>query len=437
MPSATKISPDSVPSLSTTSPESSLAEPIELFGTPRREGTEIELDQYGQAHLLFESTDLSVRSDVSVASAGDVALLNQGGMGLPSASDPSFYYESSEASESNCVSPGHCHNAFDFTPTNLSTMFNIFDASHRKDQSCDSPSATNSVNDAITEVASNIDHSVVVWERKIDSLEREITTLKEIIKADSVTILCLKRDLSSLQEKEAKGILKKSQRDFGLSAQQKQSYESTIQQLEDKIKLLSEPRIMSEVSGDGEQLRLENELFASQILDNESEIRETRKMMSQIAEENVNLSMELADLRTTQPVEVRNPLNSEFDSLCMKFATLERRLESGFYCQCREHREAHTENIDAVAMSSKTISEEYAVVTTTNSLVQSDDVEVTIAGEILTSTGTIKSLPDDSLNEQNQPSAPVDKDATVRQCKTGVEQKCSFCDCLRSIDKDC
>jgi hypothetical protein len=430
MPSATKVSPESVPTLSTTSPESSLTEPIELFPSQRREGTEIELDVYGQTHLYDESNDLSVRSDISVASVGDVALLNQGGMGLPPKSDPSFYYESSEASESN-FSPGHCQSAFDFTPTNLSTMFNIFDASHRKDRrNDDSHSVTNSVNDAVTEVASNIDHSVIIWERKIDLLEREITTLKEIIKADSVTILCLKTDLSALQERESKWIAERSARDVGLSAQQRQSYETTIQQLEAKIQFLSEPRIMIEVSGDGEQLRLENELFASQIVDNETEIRKTRRIMSQIAEENASLSMELADLKTHSD-EAVNPLKLEVDSVAGKLAELENKLERGFYCRCNPNREErYVDPSDALDRSDCTRS-------ILGTSVESDDVEVTIAGDIITSTGMLEPAPNQCLNEHNQPSLRVGNDSAFRQRKSDtVEQQCSFCDCLRVVEKD-
>lgn len=453
MPVATKVSPDSVPTLSTTSLESNLTEPIELFPTPRREGTEIELDVYGQTHLYDENNDLSIRSDVSVASARDIALLNRGGMGLQGISDPSFYYESSEGSESN-VSPGRCQSAFDFTPTNLSTMFNIFDASHRKDRrNDDSHSVTNSVNDAATEVASNIDHSMVVWDRKIDSLEREITTLKEIIKADSVTILCLKTDLSALQEKEAKWIAK-SRVDVGLSAEQKLSYESTIRQLEETIKLLSEPRDSTEVTGDGEQLKLENELFASQIIDNEAEIRETRKIMSQIAEENANLSMELADLKLHSNETI--PLKMEVNSLAGKLADLESKLESGFFCKCSRSREELVANQSSALHQSDCIgnslqlgktgerealendfaTDDGTVVTTASVLAQCDDVEVTLAGDIITSSGICEPVTNDCGSEQNKPRLLDDNRPIQERKPDAIEQQWGFCDCLRVVNKD-
>jgi regulator of replication initiation timing len=425
MPSATEISPESAPSLSATSHASSHADHIvrELFPTRRREGTEVELNEFGQAQLREEdSQESSIGSNISVSSSGNID--------MPSV-QLRYHDESPEGSAVN-VFPGSCQGAVDFSPKGLATMLNIFDASQRND-AFEAISTSDSVNDAVTEVTSNIDHSIVAWERKMDSLEREITTLKEIIKADSVTILCLKTDLCDMQERELQMLdeINKHERSLSMSLEERKTNAETIQHLQEKINALTGVDGGKDASRDDEQLRLENELFASQIIDNESEMRENRKIISQIAEENAALTLELEDLRLEPAVGVSvsdNPLKTEIDSLSSKIADLEHKLEHGYYC-------CHKRNIDQRAETTGNTS-----VLTDDETVDHPDVEVTITGEIISAAGCILEAPEADyfmVPRRHAEIIPVEDSKPDQKNEPVVaDQDCSFCDCLRVTNEE-
>lgn len=138
---------------------------------------------------------------------------------------------------------------------------------------------------AITTVTSNLQcGNVTSWERKIDSLERECSTLKDIIKADSLTILKLKSQIEVLhrrnnlsKESSLKAEIEMLRREREGLRQRDGQHVETIRILKEELNTLSKLHYASSLTHHQmDQLRLENDLFAAQIVENESEIRQLR-----------------------------------------------------------------------------------------------------------------------------------------------------------------
>ena len=453
MRSPTKLSPDSVPSLSATTTSSTFTDQVvrELFPIPREAMSGNKLYASGDSLHAEVDRESLFGSDISVASEGTYVSSSDDDRMIHPEQNDNRDDDSPEDGSQVKMFPG-CHGAISLPPNFPSTMFNIFDSSHKKGAYDDAKSAANSVNDAATEVASNIDHSILLWERKIDSLEREIATLKGIIKSDSVTILNLKTALSEYQEKEclpSDGFI--SEQGSELSVQQFKEYEETIQQLHDEIEVLTKKEGDDDKLNIEAQLQLQNEIFASQIIESESEIRKSQDIISQIAEDNVKLSMELSVLRA-QPLRelecvddktiLPDSIVLQADMVRMKnwMADIEKKLESGFYCKCTQHNQfpcndAIEENTlyprNCEPLLDTEVDEEIDEVETKDE-VNCSDVEVTIEGMIITNTGTeatTQAPEDHNLPQKTISHAPFTPTLGV------AETDCNFCGCLRTTSR--
>lgn len=457
--SPTKVSPASVPSLSATTAASSTSftDQVvrELFASPQ------DKDQDIDRHILGESLHIEVDreslygSDISVASEGTYVSTDRNDDRNDRNGHNDYRDGDSPVDGSHVkIFPG-CHGAINLPPNFASTMFHMFDSSQRADAGI---SSENSVNDAATEVASNIDHSILLWERKIDSLEREITTLKGIIKSDSLTILSLKTALFEFDEKEIMSTQDfVSEQGSELSTQKVKEYEETIQHLHDEIEVLTSKEDSNDKDSHEAQLQLQNELFASQIIESETEIRQTRDIIAQMAEENVKLSMELLELRSkpVPPLESRDVkisdsnsvLQAELHSIKNWMNDIEQKLESGFYCRCAQNSENSRDAIVDLSMANpKSVEplfdredeDEIDEHPPNNDLtVNCLDVEVTIDGTIITTTGmdAMEDAADEKLPTQTSPTCTGDDPSHVSgiQNLEVAETDCNFCDCLRTM----
>lgn len=139
------------------------------------------------------------------------------------------------------------------------------------------------------------------WRHKAESLQRERNTLKEIIRVDSYNILNLKRALENFDrqskqknnETEALNaeLQSSKQRVEFLEARDKE-HNKTIKVLRDEVGRLAElvaEEIETHKADSAEQLRFENELFASQIIQSEAEMSNMLAMLEQKQVSNDNL----------------------------------------------------------------------------------------------------------------------------------------------------
>lgn len=452
MRSPTKVSPDSVPSLSATTAASTFTDQVvrELFPMPQDDGMDIEQHRLGQSLRIEVDRESLFGSDISVASEGTYVSIDDDDRNIRITQNDCRDGDSPVDGSKVKIFPGH--GAINLAPNFTSSMFQIFDTSQKKGADDDALSTANSVNDAVTEIASNIDHSILLWERKIDSLEREIATLKGIIKSDSVTILNLKTELSEYQEKDSL-----SQQDMiseqgsELSAQQKREYEETIQHLHDEIEVLTNEEDCRNRLNNESQLQLQNELFASQIIESETEIRHSQDIISQISEENVKLSMELSELRA-QPVQQKECMDNEkSDSLVMLadliyvkdwMTDIEKKLESGFYCRCTPNKKySEFINVDtnaldpsrnSVPLFDREVDDDEIDENHPSNEPNCMDIEVMIDGTIMTTVATeMTSISkDNQLSPQQMPECSGAGEPTCRQTIDVVETECNFCDCL-------
>jgi hypothetical protein len=455
--SSTKQSPDSLPSLSaTTVTSSSYTDQVvrDLFPEIQDDDDDKFIERYriGESLRIEIDKESSYGSDISVASEGTYLSIDNDN---PNRIEQQKYQDGDSPKKRSEVKiyPG-CHGAIHLPPSFASTMFHMFDSSNKRNVPDDAQSTANSVHDAATEVVSNIDHSTLQWERKIDSLEREIATLKGIIKSDSVIILSLKTALSEYQEREilSNHDMVPEQDVCDLSTQQFKEYEETIQHLHDEIEVLTTKEDRENDCHEA-QLQLQNELFASQIIETETEIRETREAMCQMVEENAKLSMELLEMRAQagqeegekemEIIESKINLQEEILTIKKKINEMEQKLESGFYCRCfaPESSDPCKTFTDTNAVDLRNVeplfnddvddeSNEDKPTLELNDL----DIEVTIDGTIITTAGTEKDLEADENLRASSASKCIGalSDAPMNQACEVAETDCNYCDCLRN-----
>lgn len=446
--------PDSVPSLAELSRASTEAEDVSrvLFQTPDDEKMEVLL---GYSHSLSEEDkDPLFGSDISIASEGDNSIVNSdnessyaGQRDMPSPLTPCV---SNRREANDDPIETYCHTGFTLSPKELAGMFNIFNDSQKSDSLIDiySPisTAADSGTDAVTEVTSNIDHSTISWERKIDSLERECSTLKEIIKSDSVKILQLKTEIEN-QHVQSES-LSQNRPEPGASALKREretllkreaQHVESIKLLKQEIKNLREARTDATLNKELEQLRLENELLAAQIVENETELFAARSTAKELADENATMKQQLALQEKTNPAAVDKSLHdnemailkpstemleAQIASLAAKIAEIEADRERRDRELEEENRQTHDDLESIKAMIQPSFSYEetpskdsfVASVEDVNIHKFNDEVEVTLEGMLIARSSSPR---EDAVSTSDKDKAEELED-----------EPSGFCDCL-------
>jgi len=290
--------PDSIPSLSETtraSSDSGEHSPRVLFDESHEQEYETFISRVvaqsrsnKQADLekdsIFES-DASVASPTSWPSEEDdvdsrpVTAINSSPRGIEG-----------DVADSKATKRGQSS----YSPRQLVDMFHLFDGNrgsgqHRRYKSSDSTIMTSNMTQAAVRTRSP---------PKVDSLERECATLKEIIKGDSVHIIRLKASMERQQEEtsDLRQELELVKKERDLLKERESQHTETMKILKKEIDALTQDVGVDkspETHKELEQLRIENELFASQIIENEIELREARSVLSFLDSENGQMRKEL------------------------------------------------------------------------------------------------------------------------------------------------
>lgn len=172
------------------------------------------------------------------------------------------------------------------TATTLQTASTFSSSLHNPKKAMNEDSTIDGTDsDAATEVTSNtFSPNSVVCHPKIESLQRECETLKQIINTDSTKLLQLQGERKNLQEKldrsdKEKMELEKKVRNLELekeaSLRRQKTQDDTIRHL--KAKLANIPRDKTYAGAsirDIEELRLTNELLASQVVHAERKLEQ-------------------------------------------------------------------------------------------------------------------------------------------------------------------
>lgn len=160
----------------------------------------------------------------------------------------------------------------------------------------------NHIHEELTEVMGNLGPEPSNADRmKIESLELECQTLKEIIQSDSSSILYLKSSLEDLRSS-SQPDKKLVQEIEDLKKERAKMLEREKKHLEAMTKLEKEvERLSDELAHDStnvlEQMKLENELFAAQIVENEVELQTVRSSLNDLEMENLRMLQEVENIR--------------------------------------------------------------------------------------------------------------------------------------------
>jgi len=440
--------PDSVPSLSALSSASDDPGDVKraLFQTPESECNKRALSysrsEEDETDSLFGSDIISEASE-NLASTDKVSRAHYIAPLLMPTTTQNLTKERAESS--NQLQPA-CHSALGLSRSEFTEMFSMFGMNKKPSTLSQDLHSPNSMTadlgtpetDAITEVTSNVDHSVISWDRKIDSLERECATLKDIIKSDSVRILQLRTELSTLRgngpaidsptQKQVDAL--KLEKDALL--RRESLHLETIKTLKHELKELvkkennTNPAIPKEL----EQLRLENELLASQIVENEAELHaletENLELRGELAKHQSGVhvtSTSRQEEAQSESGSSRIELRTQVASLFAKIAEIESERDRRDKAFADDSRQTHEEleSIKTMILEPKISPPKFEKLqpeANETPCAEEYEVEVTLEGEIITAN----SMLDEKENDPNTTPQNQKRDTS--------EDGDVFCDCF-------
>lgn len=350
--------PDTIPSLGTLSHGSTDTEDVTrvLFGRP---GQETPPNQYA---LGWPSEGRDSEKLKSPASDTTMALISEhyGDLDIDMNSD--FYDEllaeeeipeptvqvahgtpdenktgQKQGQQSEVPIEASCHGGLNLSPQQLAKIFSLFDGSqrhwppHRPPQSSSVPTESSTVqspaseitemgmdsddddddDDAKTEVTSNTAPSNLQRMPQLQSLQRECEALKQIIRADSSKMFELKSELETLrghvsqhlaQIRLLKSELDAVKRQRDVQRERECQHKESIKFLKSEIDQLTQAGGNVVSRREMEQMRIEHELLAAQIIENEYELIQMQSFVEATEAENARLR----SLVLVEPIELQN-----------------------------------------------------------------------------------------------------------------------------------
>jgi hypothetical protein len=213
-----------------------------------------------------------------------------------------------------------CQDGLNLSPIEVATIFDIFDSSQKQwrphraysdsEVEFQPPSSTSETS---TTVTSNMGFSRGKSTQREKSLEHKCVALKEILRVDSENILKLKGEQEKLRAVDSehkidirllKLELDAAKREKELQDERESQHLETIKILKDEVDSLTKfGSVWSRKKI--EQMRLENELFAFQIIENEVETKEIRSSLELLQVENEEIRRDLASVGGEQGVQYK------------------------------------------------------------------------------------------------------------------------------------
>jgi hypothetical protein len=248
-----------------------------------------------------------------------------------------------------------CHGGLNLSPTELAKIFDIFDDPPRQWPTHQAYSEADfqplsSTSETSTAITSNMELSTGKSAQRVKSLEHECVALKEILLVDSENIFKLKgeqeklRAVDSEQKIEIRLLkleLDAAKRENELQQERESQHLETIKILKDEVDSLTKVgSVWSQKKI--EQMRLENELFASQIVENEVEMKEIWSSLKLLMVENEQIRSDLASATGEQEVQYKtmsdqvgedskispeNDLAKQVESLALRLQDMEKARE--------------------------------------------------------------------------------------------------------------
>lgn len=233
-----------------------------------------------------------------------------------------------------------CPGGLTLSPIQLAGIFDMFDGAQKhwplKQADATQPSPPS---EASTTLTSNMGSYTGSGTPRVESLKHECTALKEILLVDSENILKLKTEQEKLRANSSERFveirllkleLDKAKREKELQQERESQHQETIKILKHEVDTLTKNgNSMSRKKI--EQMRLENELFAAQIIENEEEMREVHSSLQLLADENLEMRSKLegagVDADRCQPKSDKRSTGSPATGLAEQVKSLAARLE--------------------------------------------------------------------------------------------------------------
>jgi hypothetical protein len=305
----TTSTPDSVPSLAEVSRASSDVDGISrnLFQTPEpRADRNMYSLEYNESQIF--GSGITIASDANNCSSTPSAVLKKSPFVESQLFPTPLKKDVCKHNDNGMYT--YCHGGLPMSTKDLTGIFNIF-ADKQESGMNEKPSpGLISTADAETEVTCNLDYSAyssVNLERKIESLEHECATLKEIIKTDSATILQLKAEVARretpVQDQSSTSMISALPGFSALKQERDVLFDRELKHVEMIAKLKQEISSLKEMQEcasqtlifELEKCRLQNELLASQIVENEVETRGLKLWALNLENENKILRQAFSD----------------------------------------------------------------------------------------------------------------------------------------------
>ena len=405
--------PESAPSLAEVSRASTESDSLSrvLFERvdKRSEGSSHEASLTDFRSTQTNDMNSTTASDVSTSrpTCFDVETSNIGGLpgrlGLSRSSKKGSESDLPDGNESALQSG--CGGGVHVAPSRLTDVFSMFDRQYVPWPK--SSVSVDSGDDTRTEKQGNL-----VDKRspdpELESVGRECLVLRELVKADSTKILQLKSSINAFRKRETihlmetenlKAEIEALKREKDSIKERESQHIETIKILKNEVDVLTKKKESSqpEDCAELEQLRVENELFATQIIENEIELREIRALLNAIEEENSSMRQDLAEVhgRLNGDDEDISPGLSEID-LKMQVMVLSKKVEqlehdTGLLNESmtlnRLESQAEFDDIKHIlqAMSSSTTTPDYRSMSV---VPIGEEVEVTIDGLVASGMDT-------------------------------------------------
>ena len=203
-----------------------------------------------------------------------------------------------------------CPGGLNLSPKQLGDLFSLFEETRREWPAAFRSAADTSpanMSDTSTAVTGNLSTEAHTTGLET-SLQQENETLKEVISFDSRSLMKLKSEVGSLQDISARQLqtIKDLQNQLDTVGRERDTFKDRDSVHQDTINILKEEvdsltqrgaRPSPEILNEMEQLKIENELFASQIIENEAEMKEMRSLLEFMDKENEQLRQDLEALQ--------------------------------------------------------------------------------------------------------------------------------------------
>jgi hypothetical protein len=237
--------------------------------------------------------------------------------------------------------------SLNLSPVQLAGIFDLFDTSRRQRPRARPPYQTESAvsakspsrsppSEASTTLTSNMGAFEGKLSPRVQSLEHECSTLKQILQVDSENILKLKTEQEKLREQSSEHVIEirllklaldTAKREKELQQERESQHLETNKILKkelDKLTTVGSALARKKI----EQMRLENELFASQIIENEVEMREIHSSLEMLAAENARLRSKLQPVASKAGVKPHDKVKITLDDTASSETGLAKQVES-------------------------------------------------------------------------------------------------------------